>query len=108
VLVAVVRYFGGTKLGVGGLIQAYKTAANDAIAAAKIIKEYIPATYTASFEYARMGDVMGTVEKYGWNVLETDFQLSCKLTFSCKLSEQEQVELAFEPLHDVELLISNG
>ena len=102
-LVAVVRYFGGTKLGVGGLIHAYKTAANDAIAAAKIIKEYIPATYTAKFEYDRMGDVMGTVEKYGWNVIETDFQLSCKLTFSCKLSEQEQVELAFEPLHDVEL-----
>lgn len=108
VLVAVVRYFGGTKLGVGGLIHAYKTAAADAIASAKIIKEYIPATYTAKFEYARMGDVMGTVEKYGWNVLETDFQLSCQLTFSCKLSEKDQVLQAFEPLHDVELEVVEG
>lgn len=107
VLVAVVRYFGGTKLGVGGLIQAYKTAANDALEQAKIIKEYIPVVFTAKFEYARMGDVMGTVEKYNWNVVETDFQLSCKLTFSCKISEQEQVLQAFEPLHDVELEIVN-
>jgi putative IMPACT (imprinted ancient) family translation regulator len=51
---------------------------------------------------------MGTVEKYNWNVVETDFQLSCKLTFSCKISEQEQVMQAFEPLHDVELVIVNG
>jgi uncharacterized YigZ family protein len=108
VLVAVVRYFGGTKLGVGGLIQAYKTAANDALEQAKIIKEYIPVVFTAKFEYARMGDVMGTVEKYNWNVVETDFQLSCKLTFSCKISEQEQAMQAFEPLHDVEILIING
>ncbi len=101
VLVAVVRYFGGTKLGVGGLITAYKTAANEAISATKIIKEYIPVHYHLKFEYDRMGDVMGTIEKYGWTIIETDFQLSCKLTFKCKISEQEEVKLAFEPLHDV-------
>lgn len=108
VLVAVVRYFGGTKLGVGGLIHAYKTAAYYALERAQIIKEYIPVVFTAKFEYARMGDVMSTVEKYNWNVVETDFQLSCKLTFSCKISEQKQVMQAFEPLHDVELENVNG
>lgn len=108
VLVAVVRYFGGTKLGVGGLIHAYKTAAADALSAAEIIKEFIPVIYTAKFEYARMGDVMSTVEKYNWNVVETDFQLSCKLTFSCRLSEKDQVGQAFEPLHDVDLEVIKG
>lgn len=101
VLVAVVRYFGGTKLGVGGLINAYKTAANEALSASKIIKEYIPVYFQLKFEYDRMGDVMSTIEKYGWNIIETDFQLNCKLRFSCKVSEQDEVKLAFEPLHDL-------
>ena len=63
VLVVVVRYFGGTLLGVGGLINAYRTAASEALDHAGIMKKYVYQVYTIRFEYANMNIVMKILER---------------------------------------------
>ncbi|MCA1761716.1 MAG: YigZ family protein [Flavobacteriales bacterium] len=80
VLVAVVRYFGGTKLGVGGLIDAYRTAAELAIENAKVITRQLMEHYRIHFEYDRMSDVMLLIRKNDWEASDQDFRISCKLT----------------------------
>ena len=64
VLIVVVRYFGGTKLGVGGLIHAYKTAATDAIANNTIVKKIVTASIKIHFEYLSMNSVMKLIKDY--------------------------------------------
>lgn len=67
-LIAVVRYFGGTKLGASGLIQAYKTAAKDALQNAEIIVKTIETTLNISFDYAHMGVVMDAAKYLDLNI----------------------------------------
>ena len=85
-LIVVVRYFGGIKLGVSGLIRSYKTAASEAINNSekiiKIIKEY----YEISFKYSQMNDIMRIVKEYNLEIINTDFQLECKLIFAVQRS----------------------
>ncbi len=73
VLVVVVRYFGGTKLGVPGLINAYKLATNDALSKAKLEERTIDHLLHLSFNYGEMNDVMQLVKKSSCEVLSKDF-----------------------------------
>lgn len=73
VAVVVVRYFGGTLLGVPGLINAYKTAAEDALKQATIIEKTVNDVYTISFDYLRMNDVMRTIKDDNLTVVEQSF-----------------------------------
>lgn len=82
VLIVVVRYYGGTPLGVPGLINAYKTATNEAIAAAQIVEKQVEATYTIRFEYPQQGEVMRILKEKGINILSLHMEESCKATFS--------------------------
>jgi len=79
ILIVVVRYFGGVKLGVPGLIRSYKTAAAAAIADATILSKKIKEYYEVSFKYPQMNDVMRIVKEYDLDVVNTDFQIECKL-----------------------------
>lgn len=65
VLVAIVRYFGGTKLGVGGLIHAYRTSAKEALDASQIIEKEITATLRLTFEYKNMNNIMRIMNQNG-------------------------------------------
>jgi uncharacterized YigZ family protein len=94
VLIGVVRYFGGTKLGVGGLVQAYKTAAKEAIESAEIITIEVFDWVEICFEYADMPQVMNLLKSKDIVQQEQDFGLVCKLTalfplnLSIKLKEE--------------------
>jgi uncharacterized YigZ family protein len=79
VLIGVIRYFGGTKLGVGGLIQAYRTAAKDAILEGEIIELEVFEWVKLSFEYAEMPSVMQLIKQHHLLVKDPIFENDCLL-----------------------------
>lgn len=79
VLIAVVRYFGGTKLGVGGLINAYKTAAKQAIQSNKINTLYLQKKLRVTFPYSLMSEVMRFAKRDGITIIQQDFREICNL-----------------------------
>ncbi|MFT4753943.1 MAG: putative YigZ family protein [Salibacteraceae bacterium] len=83
-LVAVVRYFGGTKLGVGGLINAYKTAAKEAISENVIETKYLRKTVHLKFPYEIMSDVMRFTKRESVRIHSQDFRESCQLEISIR------------------------
>ena len=97
ILVVVVRYFGGTKLGVPGLIRAYKTATQDAIANARIIEKVAGETLIVTFDYLQMNDVMKVLKDMDITPLNQQFDLRCTLTARVRLSRIEEFrkQLAF-------------
>lgn len=84
VFVAVVRYFGGVKLGTSGLIVAYREAAREALEAAEQKEEILYEELTITFEYPLLGDVMRMVKDAGAAIREQDFTESCRLTVSLR------------------------
>jgi len=84
ILVVVVRYFGGIKLGVSGLIQAYKTAAAEAIAQATIAEKVETTTLQVNFEYEHMNAIMSLVKEYTLEIKEQDFNLRCRLQMAVR------------------------
>ena len=90
-LVVVVRYFGGTKLGVRGLINAYKSSAHEAISSAKIITKTVDEVYEIEFDYASMNPVMQILKDPEVNILSQDSDLRCRMKFSIRRSLADQV-----------------
>jgi putative IMPACT (imprinted ancient) family translation regulator len=86
----VVRYFGGTKLGASGLINAYKTSAQEALAAATVIEKLVEDIYQIRFDYALMSDVMNTVKKLELDVLKQDFGNEGIIQFALRQSEVKE------------------
>ena len=97
ILVVVVRYFGGVKLGVPGLIRAYKTATQDALANATIIEKVAGEHFTLQFDYLQMNDVMKVLKDMGITPLKQQFDLSCTLEVRVRLTQIEDFrkQLAF-------------
>lgn len=79
VLVVVVRYFGGTKLGVGGLITAYKTATEDALSRTVVIEKEVCSAFTLRYAYSSTPEVMRAVKEFGVSILQQDFSETCIL-----------------------------
>ncbi len=90
VLIVVVRYFGGTKLGVGGLIQAYKTAAEEALNLAIIIEQEVKESITLRYQYESTPEVMRLVKEFDLEILEQIFEEDCYLKGLVKLKEQKE------------------
>lgn len=84
VLIVVIRYFGGTKLGVSGLIQAYKEAAFDAIAHATIIEKTVNELLRIRFSYLVMNDVMKVLKEEEPEILERTFEMDCDMLLSIR------------------------
>lgn len=84
VLVVVIRYFGGIKLGVSGLIQAYKEAAADAIRNADIVVRTENVIVRVSFSYAVMNDVMKVLKGMELEVVDRDFEINCTMVLSIR------------------------
>jgi uncharacterized YigZ family protein len=78
-LIVVVRYFGGTKLGVGGLINAYRSAAEDAINNGQIINRKMKVYFDIHFKYAQMNEVMQLVKNTNVDQLTHEFELDCRM-----------------------------
>ena len=84
ILIVVVRYFGGTKLGVGGLITAYKTAAADAIAANEIITAVVTERVDFDFDYPDMNEVMRLTKLLDLKVINQHFDNRCSMTLEVR------------------------
>ena len=97
ILVVVVRYFGGVKLGVPGLIRAYKTATQDALANATVIEKIAGEHFTVKFGYLQMNDVMKVLKEMGITPLKQSFDLDCTLEVRVRLTQIEDFrkQLAF-------------
>ena len=103
ILIVVVRYFGGVKLGVPGLIRSYKTAASEAIQEATIVTKTIKEQYKVSFKYPQMNNVMRLVKEYDLEVINTDFQIDCKLIFAVPKSKANDVVDTFKKNHELNI-----
>ena len=96
ILIIVVRYFGGIKLGTSGLIGAYKTAAADAIANATIIEKTVDDDVTVFFEYPFLNDVMRIVKEEEPQVIEQMFEMDCKMTLRIRRSKMGRLRSRLE------------
>lgn len=84
VLVVVVRYFGGVKLGVGGLISAYRTAAQMALEASEIIEKTIDSHFIVSFDYKNMNKVMRIIKEKNLDIVNQKMELSCEIEIATR------------------------
>ena len=91
ILIVVVRYFGGTKLGVSGLIQAYKTSAALAIEANEIVQEWVKVNIEITFPYPAMNEVMKIVKAHSLDIISQKMEMDCSLTLSFREGLREQV-----------------
>lgn len=107
VLVVVVRYFGGTKLGVSGLLNAYKTAARDALDKAIVIQKYVKAKYICSFGYEDMNFVMKCLKDFDAEISSQNFVESCSIIFSIRLSLSDKLLNALKQNHKLKTEICN-
>ena len=98
ILVIVVRYFGGVKLGTSGLIVAYRTVAADAIEHATVETRYVEETVVFDFSYVMMNDVMRVVKEMKPRIVSQDFDNSCRITLSIRRSEAEVLRTRLEKL----------
>ncbi|MGP1591137.1 MAG: IMPACT family protein [Prevotella sp.] len=101
ILVVVVRYFGGVKLGTSGLIVAYREAAAEALSAATVIEKTIEETVTFTFPYVMMNSVMRVVKDLNPRIVEQKYDETCVITLAIKRSmapflEERLNKLAFE------------
>jgi uncharacterized YigZ family protein len=104
IFAVVVRYYGGTKLGVSGLINAYKEATNDALLNAQIIEKIIYETFEVRFEYEKMNLVMSAVKKYELKLLKQNFDNLCIVKIAVRRSFADKVaELLADELEVVRL-----
>lgn len=99
ILVVVVRYFGGIKLGIPGLIRAYKTATADAIANAEIVEKIACKRYKVHFGYMGMNSVMKVFKDMGLDQKNQQFDMECSMETNVRLS---QVDTFLERIGDVE------
>ncbi|MCH2488613.1 MAG: YigZ family protein [Flavobacteriales bacterium] len=103
VLVVVVRYFGGTKLGVGGLIQAYKTAAQLALEAAPIVKRTINVDFVLTFEYPEMSMVMRMIKEAKLKIVSQALTLGCEIQISVRERESDRIYSLFTNTYKVNI-----
>lgn len=96
VCVIVVRYFGGTKLGVPGLIEAYKTSAEEALNNAEIITEHVSFSLELKFTYEEMNTIMKVIKDFDLPILKQEFEMTCYLKTRVKKSDWEAVTSLLE------------
>ncbi|QCE43441.1 IMPACT family protein [Psychroserpens sp. NJDZ02] len=103
VLIVVVRYFGGVKLGVGGLINAYKTGAQLALEASKIVIRTINIPYLISFDYKNMNKVMRVIKEKNLKVINQKLELDCQITISVRKKDANTIFEIFESIYEVNI-----
>lgn len=106
-LIVVVRYFGGTLLGVPGLIKAYKTAAALSLQTTTVIQKPIEVNYELHFDYTKMNDVIMIVKQCNCTVINQETQLFCLLKIGIPKARLEEVLYKFKELQTVEVLKHN-
>lgn len=101
IVVIVIRYFGGKLLGVSGLINAYRTAAADALSSTKIITKTIRDLYELTFPYTIINDVMRLIEEEKLTIVEQTFEAVCTIRIGVRLSKSEAIKNRIDKSPDV-------
>jgi len=107
ILIVVVRYFGGVKLGVSGLINAYKTAAQMALEASRIESKVIAKRISIAFGYANINKVMRIIKEKNLTVYNQKLELDCEIIILVRLNEISSVLESFESLYGVKTEVLN-
>jgi uncharacterized YigZ family protein len=102
-LVVVVRYFGGTLLGVPGLINAYKTAASLALQTTQLVQKPVEKEFLVQFDYTQVGEIMTLVKQYNCRVVRQEMQLFCNMTIAVPRNRIAEVSYKLQEIRDVEL-----
>ena len=103
VLIVVVRYFGGSLLGIPGLINAYKTAASQVLQCTPSIQKTIEIPHELHFNYTEMNEVMRIIKQYNCTIYKNEMQLFCIMQIGIPKSELGEVLLAFEDIKGLEV-----
>ncbi len=103
ILVVVVRYFGGIKLGVGGLISAYRTSAQMALEASEIIEKTINIDYSISFDYKNMNKVMRVIKEKNLEIISQKMELGCEIVISTRKKNAEIVFDIFNSIFEIKI-----
>jgi uncharacterized YigZ family protein len=103
VLVAVVRYFGGVKLGVGGLISAYKIAAQMVLEESEIVEKTIDIHYIIKFDYKNMNKVMRVIKEKNLNIVSQKMEMSCEIEIKTRKKNAEMVFDIFSNLYEIDI-----
>ena len=105
IIVVVVRFFGGTKLGVGGLISAYKTAAQLALEQAEIVEKTIDIHFQIHFDYKNINKVMRIIKEKNLTIISQKMDSNCEIEIATRKSNEKIVYVSFQNLFDVEVKI---
>ena len=103
VLIVVVRYFGGVKLGIGGLIYAYKTTALMALEASKIIEKTINEEFLITFDYKNMNKVMRIIKEKQLKIINQKLELSCEIQISVRKKDSQTIFDVFKQLYEIKI-----
>lgn len=103
ILIVVVRYFGGVKLGVGGLISAYKTAAQMSLENAEIIEKTIDVNFQLTFDYKNMNKVMRVIKEKNLEIVSQKMEMNCELIISTRKKNAESTFDIFSNLFEIEI-----
>jgi putative IMPACT (imprinted ancient) family translation regulator len=103
-VVAVVRYFGGVKLGTGGLLQAYKAASADALDRAKLVECTVDKTFSIRFPYDLMNPVMRVVDEESIGIVEQVFEAECLFTLTVRESKYDDLIKRFQNTYGIEVI----
>ncbi|MBQ0048085.1 MAG: YigZ family protein [Prevotellaceae bacterium] len=104
ILIIVVRYFGGVKLGTSGLIVAYKAAAAEAIAAAEIIEKTVDEEVTFMFEYPFMNDVMRIVKEENPEMVSQGYDMDCSMTLRIRKDSMPKLKTRLEKVETLRIV----
>ena len=103
ILLVVVRYFGGVKLGVGGLINAYKTGAQFALEASHIIIRTINIDFLITFDYKNMNKVMRVIKVKNLKIANQKLELDCQITISVRKKDAEDIKTIFDSIYEINI-----
>ena len=103
ILIVVVRYFGGIKLGIPGLIRSYKTATINVLENTQIIKKLIKEKYTILFKHKSINHVMQVLKQYNLEILNSNFEVNCKVEFLVPKNISENVLQQLTSDHNIKI-----
>ena len=103
ILVVVVRFFGGVKLGVGGLISTYRTAAQMTLESSEIIEKTIDIHFQIAFDYKNINKVMRVIKEKGVEIVSQKMEMSCEIEILTRKKNAEMIFDIFNTMFEVEI-----
>lgn len=104
ILIVVVRYFGGTLLGVPGLIHAYKTAASLVLQCTPVVQKAVEVNYELHFNYTEMNEVIRILKQYNCTIFKNEMQLFCKIEAGVPKNRLDDVLIMFREIKNLEFI----